>query len=148
MHLIAGDWIIQKQCIEKPSNYLFTFTLNYKKAFPYTVLSSPRGLECNCPTFYKNRKCKHTKWVYNMLYVIDTKPDSILHAQYTDHLNKLIQLYITEKYIKLKELTKIEKFKIRVASLDEITYENDKAIFGKYYSCYNGTALSIEILKP
>lgn len=135
MQLEIGDWTI-----EKINNNTYSIINNLKKCFPYTVTVLPIGVECNCPTFYKNRTCKHSKFVYNMHYVCDMNSDSLLHAIYKDLLDTAID--------KLNMVTDLGKFNTHVSTLDEITYENEQAVFGKYYSRNDGTFLSITITKP
>lgn len=104
---------------------------------PYTVSINPKkGLHCNCKNFYKYKTCAHSKIVYNMLYCIDIDPVSILHEQYWSILKE-----------KGLGTNATEDFKIRLESLDEVTYEDEKVVIGKYYSRIDGRYILIHVQK-
>ncbi|MFA5395518.1 MAG: hypothetical protein WC346_05800 [Methanogenium sp.] len=130
---IAG-YIIHKKI--SPVGYI-NFSFKRENKYPYTVIITDKGLVCNCKEFYKIKTCQHTKISYNMLYVIDMDTDSKLHQQYWNLLNE-------------KGLGKnlCEDFKIRLESLDEVTYESKNYIVGKYYSRIDGKYILITINKP
>jgi hypothetical protein len=123
-------FIIHKK---NPSLFLFEREHNH----PYTVKVNPKkGLHCDCIDFYKHKTCVHSKIVYNMLYVIHIDPESRLHQQYWDLLK--------EKGLGNNAQ---EDFKIKLESLDEVTFEDEKVVIGKYYSRYDGRYILIHINK-
>lgn len=128
------DLIINNFIVKKSSPTCYTLHNNTKKSFPFTVEVLPRGIKCDCREFYRLKTCVHVRLVCNMHYVMDTNPDSLLHAQYADLVDEAITHSDNET-------------QARLSTLDEIVCENNKAFFGKYYSRDNGIFLSIEVLK-
>ena len=110
---------------------------NYNKEFSKEVnILSDHKITCTCKKFSHLETCKHTRWIWNMRYAMDTNPNSLLHAQYSDLLTKNGLGKDSSK-----------DFEIRKKSLDIITHENQQAIWGKYHSRDDGSFLIIMIKK-
>jgi hypothetical protein len=120
--------------IHKTNPSLFLFERKHK--FSYLVKVTNKGITCNCREFYKYSHCGHSTIAYNMMYIVDLDKDSTLHQKYWDLLN-------------LNGLGKDlnEDFKIRLESLDEVTFEDEKMVVGKYYSRLDGKFIMITINK-
>ena len=133
LKLDMGEWTIQQ---ETRNSYKIIDNTN-KRTSKEVKVDRENGITCSCKKFYNNKTCRHYKWIFNIRYVINTNPNSLLHAQYSDLLTSR----------GLGQESQKEDFKILKNSLDIITYENEKSIWGRYFSRDTGVSLLIEIKK-